>query len=169
MSAKRGHWALCRSRVVAFGKILGLRVSVAVSPHAGATKTPAQAPPRASKTTVSPGSGDCATRCMRKRLKKSGVDLPLCCSCACLHTAFIAISVHSVFQGQFCVFPLVCSLSSVNQVRAVPWYVIQFWALSPGYAGLCSACGVVCMLCSMVAHAVLGAYLQEASPIRPYT
>ena len=40
MSAKRGHWALCRSRVVAFGKILGLRVSVAVSPHAGATKTP---------------------------------------------------------------------------------------------------------------------------------
>ena len=42
MSAKRGHWALCRSRVVAFGKILGLRVSVAVSPHAGATKTPDQ-------------------------------------------------------------------------------------------------------------------------------
>ena len=40
MSAKRGHWALCNSRVVAFGKILGLRVSVAVSPHAGATKTP---------------------------------------------------------------------------------------------------------------------------------
>ena len=40
MSARRGHWALCRSRVVAFGKIPGLRVSVAVSPHAGATKTP---------------------------------------------------------------------------------------------------------------------------------
>ena len=43
MSAKRGHWALCRSRVVAFGKSLGLRVSVAVSPHAGATKTPLKA------------------------------------------------------------------------------------------------------------------------------
>ena len=46
MSAKRGHWALCRSRVVAFGKILGLRVSVAVSPHAGATKTPLNGEPK---------------------------------------------------------------------------------------------------------------------------
>ena len=32
-------------------------------------------------------------------LKRSGVDSPLCSSRACLHTAFIAISVHCMFDG----------------------------------------------------------------------
>ena len=45
-------------------------------------------------------------------LQRSGVGLPLCSSRACLHTAFIAFSVHSVFNVQFtpALFRCLCSL-----------------------------------------------------------
>ena len=39
-SAKLGQEALCILRVAAFGRILSLKVSVAVLPYAKATKTP---------------------------------------------------------------------------------------------------------------------------------
>ena len=55
-------------------------------------------------------------------LKRSGVDPPPCFSRACLPTAFIAISVHCVFESRFssALFALCCTLSSLAGVRALP-------------------------------------------------
>ena len=66
--------------------------------------------------------------------QRSGVGLPLRSSCARLHTAFIALSVHCVF-GIAIVRWLSAPLPSLPPRLGQETRAYWFWALSPGHTG----------------------------------